>query len=338
MAACTDKVNASLRDDARAVLQQKGRGQRMKTPKFESGAGATLALLATRSFVWADLYTFTLALGGTLRYGTADVDIGYGGNVWTHGGPYFDRSDGRATAHWKIGLDVDTWQVTVMPRAVDPVTGTPYPDQIGTQGWIAAARAGALDGAIVLVDRAFLPAWPARPFAGAVTPVGVVNIFTGRMASVDVSRTQLALTINSHLELLNVSMPRNVYRAGCRYTLFDAGCTLAAASFAVAGTAGAGSTQSVILSSAQPPANSSGSFALGRIVMTSGQNTGFSRSVRAWTSGSFTLLSPLPFAVAPGDAFTAYPGCDKQLATCTKFANQANYGGQDFIPAPETAV
>ena len=76
----------------------------------------------------------------------------------------------------------------------------------------------------------------------------------------------------------------------------------------------------------------------------SGKNAGFARSVRAWTApsgggaGAFTLLSPFPFAPAPGDTFTAYPGCDKQLATCALFSNSANFGGMPFIPAPETSV
>ena len=39
-----------------------------------------------------------------------------------------------------------------------------------------------------------------------------------------------------------------------------------------------------------------------------------------------------------GDAFTVYPGCDKQQSTCALFGNSANFRGQPFIPAPELSV
>lgn len=318
----------------------------MKTPVWEATAGATIALLATKTFVFADLYTFTLVIGGSvLRYTTADVDMGYGGTTWTHGGPLFEQAGGsnRPTAHWKVGLDVDTWQIGIVPRPVEPTTGAAYPDCIGTVQWLAAAVAGYLDGAVVTVDRAYLPAWPAYPFTPPVTPTGVVRLFAGRVAEVDIGRTAVAVSINSHLELLNQQMPRRLYQAGCINTLFDAGCSLSAAAFAVSGTiaaataAGAGT----IASAASPPGGSSGSFAFGYLTVTSGRNAGFSRGIRAWTAGSpgsFALMSPFPFAFAGGETATFYPGCDKQLSTCGLYGNSLNFGGCPYIPAPETAV
>lgn len=51
-----------------------------------------------------------------------------------------------------------------------------------------------------------------------------------------------------------------------------------------------------------------------------------------------TLTFPLPALPAPGDTFTAYQGCDYTLATCrSKFANEANFRGFPFVPAPEAA-
>ncbi|MGH7075555.1 MAG: phage BR0599 family protein, partial [Stellaceae bacterium] len=132
------------------------------------------------------------------------------------------------------------------------------------------------------------------------------------------------------------------YGAGCRWTLFDAGCGLSAASFKTSGTvASAPAANSNQLSVTLAAPGGSGSYALGRIVMTSGANQGFSRSVRAWTSGSpaiLTLMAPFPYPCAVSDTFDAYPGCDKLRTTCEAFANQANFSGMPFIPAPETAV
>ena len=85
-----------------------------------------------------------------------------------------------------------------------------------------------------------------------------------------------------------------------------------------------------------------GTYALGRVVFTSGLNAGFTRAIRTMASAAgvltLGLIAPMPFAVAAGDTFTAYPGCDKQMATCTLFSNIANFGGQPYIPSPETAV
>jgi hypothetical protein len=52
-----------------------------------------------------------------------------------------------------------------------------------------------------------------------------------------------------------------------------------------------------------------------------------------------TVIPPLVAAPSPGDTFTAWPGCDRMLATCEiKFNNRLRYRGQPWIPAPETAI
>jgi len=318
----------------------------MKTPLYETSPGALAALLATRSFVFADLYTFTTVNGGPLlRYAAADRDIAWGGNTWIHNGPAFDQGasgGSRPTGHWKVGLDVDSWNVTVAPRLTDPVTGVATPDLIAGQPWLPAVRGGALDGATATVDRAYLSAWPndVSAFSKPAAPVGVINIFTGRVAAVDVSRTQVGIAINSHLELLDVSMPRRVFQAPCQHTLFDAGCSLVAASYAVTGTVAAGSTPGLIKANISAPPGS-GTYALGRIIFTSGANATFQRSIRSYLAGlpaQLKLVAPLSFPVAVGDGFTAYPGCDKQRETCSLFGNTANFRGFPYIPAPELSV
>jgi hypothetical protein len=307
----------------------------MKAVLYETSVGGLDALLATDSFVQADLYTFTLANNGpVLRYTLADTDISYSGATWVHDGPLIGTG---SKGHWKRGLDVDTWQCSIMPRATDPITGAAYPDSIGSASWLAAARAGALNGALVTIDRAYFPTWPAFPRPIAIQPTGVLRWFGGRPASIDVGRTQCQITLNSHLELLDTQMPRRLFQPGCINTLFDVGCTLNAAAYATSGTINAASNSAVIVATIGTP-SWTGTFALGRIKMTSGANAGFSRSIRLASSPNFTLLSPFPFPLASGDTFSAWPGCDKTLATCTVFGNAANFGGTPYVPIPETAV
>lgn len=316
----------------------------MRTPLYETSAGALAALLATRSFVFADLYTITPVSGAVMRYAAADLDIAWGGNTWSHSGPAFGAggSDSGPRGHWKTGFDVDTWQVTVVPRDVHPITGAAWPDQIEGQPWAHAVLGGALDGATVTVDRAYLAAWPTGPaaFNAPAAPVGVLNIFAGRIAAVDIADSGVVLSINSHLELLRESMPRDVFQAPCRATLFDSRCTLSAAAYATNATVAANSTQSVIRASIFSVPGS-GTLAMGRVVMTSGANAGFQRGVRAYTPGTtsiITLIAPFSFPVAAGDTFTAYPGCDKRRDTCDRFGNGANFRGFRFIPVPELAL
>ena len=309
-------------------------------------ASSTLInLLATGEFVQCDLYTIILTASGgssTIRLTTSDVDVLYGGNTYSSKGPFVD-SDGtksgisKAVMHQKVGLDVDTWQVGIIPRSVDALTGSAYPDTLGGQPWIAAALSGALDGAEVQIDRAYWAAWPGTPPPFVPTAV-LSSVFSGRVAEVDVRRNYLILNINSHIEMLSrTMMPRNLYQSGCFHNLFDGGCSLAAASFAVNGTVSTVASNSSFNSAIAAPGGSA-TYSLGRIKFTSGKNAGFSRMVKQKVGSTFSLMVPLPFQIQTGDTFTAYPGCDKQQATCNLFSNIANFGGEPYIPAPESTV
>jgi hypothetical protein len=124
--------------------------------------------------------------------------------------------------------------------------------------------------------------------------------------------------------------------------LFDLGCGLVAASFAVNGAVTAGSTQASIVSQGIAKPGGSGTYTLGRMVFTSGLNNTFQRFITNWDgNATLTLINPLPFAVAIGDSFTIYPGCDKSYAAttgCAGFNNQVNYGGTPFVPPAEAAA
>jgi hypothetical protein len=291
-----------------------------------------------------DCYTLTLASGLVVRFTTAPFDISFGGTTWSSKSVRMDTRSSKALAHWKTGLDNDTWVVVLLPRPVDPLTGAPFPDQIGNVPWIQAARSGMLDAATVLVQRAYFAGVPTLPLAaGVAVPVGLMLIFYGLMGDVDTTDSLIALTINDFRILLQTQMPYRLFQAGCTHLLFDGDCNhdgnMSAAAFATNGTALVGSTQGIIATSLGPPAGS-GTYSLGRIVMTSGLNNAFQRTIAQWDGvSSFKLRNPFPFAVNPGiDTFTAYPGCDKQESTCRLFGNHNNFDGEPEIPAPEMAI
>jgi uncharacterized phage protein (TIGR02218 family) len=281
-------------------------------------------LLASRQFFAADLFTFTLIGGSVLRYCSGDRDITAGGHLFTAQGPRIDRKDNKAKCHWKIGVEVDTLVFDVMPQAADMVNGLPF---------LAACVQGAFDGAELQLERAFMATY------GDIS-AGTVILFAGRVAEIDLGRAVATFTINSHLELLNLQLPRNLWQPGCVNSLGDTSCGVNLPSFGVAGSAVAGSSASAIAATLAQPTSY---FDQGKIAFTSGANAGLTRSVKSWVAGSpgsVALLAPFPNAPAAGDAFTIYPGCDKTLGPngCAKFANTARFKGYPFIPTSETAV
>jgi uncharacterized phage protein (TIGR02218 family) len=285
---------------------------------MKSATTALQALLATGQFYMADLYSFILVGGGVARYTDAEIDVVADGATFSSQGPVFDRANG-GNAEWTLGLEVDTFDITVLPGPDDTLNGAPF---------LAALRMGMLDGATVKVERAFMENW-------GDTSAGTVILFLGRVGEVDAGRTQATIHVNSHLELFDIAMPRNLYQPSCVNTLYDGSCTAQRESYAVTSTVAAGSTQSDVLCALTQAA---GWFDLGVLEATGGANAGFARMVKCYTPGSFTLVSPFPVPFAVGDAFTAYAGCDKTQATCqSKFANLAHFKGFPYIPPPETA-
>jgi uncharacterized phage protein (TIGR02218 family) len=292
--------------------------------RMKPASTALQNLLASRQFFAADLYTFTLIGGGVLRYCSGDRDITAGGRLFTSQGPRLDRKDTKAKCHWKIGIAVDTLVFDVMPQASDLVNGQPF---------LAACVQGAFDGAELQLERAFMASY-------GDTSTGTVILFVGRVAEIDPGRAIATFTINSHLELLNTQLPRNLWQPGCVNSLGDASCGVDLASFGIGGSAASASSASVI---AATLVQATGYFDQGKLAFTSGANAGLTRSVKSWVAGSpgvIALLAPFPNAPAAGDAFTIYPGCDKTLGPngCAKFANTARFKGYPFIPTSETAV
>jgi Phage conserved hypothetical protein BR0599/Uncharacterized conserved protein (DUF2163) len=300
--------------------------------------------------VWR-IYTITLFSGGTVRFADSDFDIlaaastgplNIAGQTYSASTVKVDAKQSKTQAHWKTGLDTDQYVLVVMPRPFDPVTGALFPDQISGQPFLAAAQAGAFDAADFQVDEAYFSALPTWPMpAGGASPVGCKTIFAGTIAEVDTTNAIAVLTVNDYRSLLTESIPIHPYEAQCRHTLFDAGCNASGnmnpASFAINGKVARGSTNSVIIGAGLPVPQGSGTYALGTVTFTSGNNNTFSRTISNWDGAqTLTLLNPLPFAISPGDTFTVTPGCNKSTISCGLFNNLSNFGGTPWIPAPET--
>jgi uncharacterized phage protein (TIGR02218 family) len=165
--------------------------------------------------------------------------------------------------------------------------------------------------------------------------VGGVRLFQGRVSTVDnVGRTQATLTVASDLVILDYDMPKNLFSPTCIHVLYDSGCGIPRGTYSADGSCGAGSTSNSINWTGARAGDAQGS-----LVFTSGANSGVRVTVKAANAGSgYTLMYPLPFAPATGDAFNVAYGCDHTQATClAKFNNAANFRGFPFVPPPQLA-
>lgn len=284
---------------------------------MKSASPALVALLSSSDqFVMADLYTITLVGGSVLRYSAAPTALSVNGNVFALG-PKFERSKTRVV----IGTQVDELEVLAYPEPTDLIGGVPF---------LQAAWQGQLDGALLQLERAFMPTY------GDTSP-GTVVLFAGRISDIDCSRTSIELKCRSHLELLNIQMPRRLWQASCTHTLGDAMCQFDRSALQTTFSAGPGSGQAQVASSISPtPTNL---YVQGTIIGLTGGNAGSSRTIANMASGwiyvKLAFLSP----ILAGDEFQLLPGCDRTLATCTNlFNNASHFGGFPYVPTPETAI
>ena len=290
----------------------------MRTPSWESSAGALAALLNSATQVrMVDLYTITLLGGAVLRYTSADVPVSVNAVAYATG-PVITRGATKVS----VGIAVDTLKLTLAADATVTVNG------VALLRFIAG---GGLDNARLALDRAFA--------ADATSPwVGTLGLFQGRVSDTDVSRYEASVVVNSDTELLNVMVPRNVYQPGCGNTLFDGSCGLLKASYQ-AFNAATTPTNAARTTFTTTLAQAADYWALGWAVGTSGANNGVGRTIKAYAAGVITTIQPWPAAVVAGDNFVFFPGCDKRQSTCSaKFANLARFRGQPYVPAPETVI
>ena len=283
---------------------------------MRQASAALIALLnSSRQFIMADLYTTTLIGGTVLRYSAAATALSANGFIFALG-PKFERSHVKITT----GVQVDSLTVNVYPEPTDLVGSVPF---------LQAMWQGQFDGATLQLERTFMPTY-------GDTSAGTIVLFAGRISDIDCARTGATISVKSHLELLNLQMPRRLWQPSCNNVFGDAMCTFDRTTKAQTFLAAAGSTPVRILG----VPTSTIPYLLGTIVGFTGANAGQRRTISDFTSGgSAGVKLAFLFPVLAGDQFELLPGCDRTMATCTSvFANQQHFGGMPFIPTPETAV
>lgn len=131
-----------------------------------------------------------------------------------------------------------------------------------------------------------------------------------------------------------------VYSYNCDVDLGSAKCgvSLESPSFKGSGTILAAASRRQVIASGLD-GFAPGWFDGGYVTFTSGANQGLTGEVKAHgLTGSPPVADldfwlPMPYALAPGDAFEITAGCDKSFDTCkAKFGNAANFRGFPHMP------
>jgi uncharacterized phage protein (TIGR02218 family) len=149
----------------------------------------------------------------------------------------------------------------------------------------------------------------------------------------------MEFTVNSFSELLNLDFPRNVYESGCPFVLYGAGCCVNKTGFTFNGTIASSPVPNTFAVTVSGVGQADHYFDNGVLLFGSGVLSGLTMTVKSWIGNVLTPFIPLPSAPAPGDTITLFAGCDRTYPTCvSKFANGAHFGGQPFIPIPDTML
>lgn len=126
-----------------------------------------------------------------------------------------------------------------------------------------------------------------------------------------------------------------IYSPECRADLGDHRCKVDLAVWTRGGTVTSVSDRAVFFASVDGAATADGWFNGGLLTWTSGENAGRAIEVKSWTAsdGRLELFIAMGYAIAVGDTFAVYPGCDKRLDTCaSRFNNVINFRGEPYVP------
>jgi uncharacterized phage protein (TIGR02218 family) len=155
-----------------------------------------------------------------------------------------------------------------------------------------------------------------------------VHALVGSYYLGEVSRTEATFSAELRSEAGNLAQKRGRYLiAVCDAELGDGRCQVNLSGLSGAGTV-AQVTGDTEFTTAGLEALSTGLFAGGTLVWTSGENLGQVQEVRAYSAPALGLWRPPLFEISAGDAFTLAPGCDKSFRTCLdRYSNGDNFRG-----------
>ncbi len=287
----------------------------------------------------ADLFEITMPNGQVIYATNQQIDVTWNGNTY-YGSKFgaWERGKQTSVADFSLQSNSMTLTLTADTSISFPGTSTPF---------MSTIFSGILDAAPVIATTVYAPLLPPNVQGAESSIVGSMALFSGCIVNVEqLGRSKAELTVQDWMYLLNLKVPVRVIQPGCPHVLFDTGCALSASAFAINNQAASGSGGVLVYPESGWPTtdhlgNSTASpyFVQGKIQWLSGQNSGLWGYVIAQASSYLQLAQAMPFPIAVGDSFNAYPGCDKLQSTCAnKFQNLVHFSGTPYTPPPEQAI
>jgi len=161
---------------------------------------------------------------------------------------------------------------------------------------------------------------------------GIIKLRRGRLGKVRIEQSRHVSSLTSMTDYFSRKVCEK-FSPSCRANLGDARCNVNLSALKVIGAVTNITDNRVFEDSSRVEADEY--FNYGYITWTSGANSGLSMEVKDWNGSAkiFTLFLAMPKMVAIGDTYEAYPGCDKQLATCRDtYSNTVNFRGEPYVP------
>lgn len=300
----------------------------MKLPVASIYVSALLA--GQRQWIIGHGYTFTSATGLVDRFTDMDQDVTVGGLVYKSSSL---RIEGMRMK-LGVGVSVDEQECVIWAAPTDTLFGAAF---------LAGMADGLMDGGTIARDRfVWTPATGDVSVDMVAPPIATWRMFLGYMSTIEkLGRASVTFKVKSPLVRLNINMPRNFYQPACLWSLFDSGCTLDRAAFALNYTVAGATANNLYVTSIVDQTGVDGYpyYQRGRLVFTSGVNNGLGVTIDTNDSQIFYLAYPLNAIPVAGDTLTAYPGCSKAFTTCgQKFNNTQNFRGFDKVPPVTSSV
>ena len=162
------------------------------------------------------------------------------------------------------------------------------------------------------------------------TSQGIVKLLSGHLGPAEAREYGGKAEMLSLGNLLNTQIGE-VYSYKCRAELGDTRCGVDLDSYEVSGSVTSVTDRKQFTDSGRSEADNY--FKYGTVTFTTGNNSGWTREIKAFSSGQFDLLFAFPFEIADGDTYTAVPGCNNYPDNCkNKFLNFVNYRGEPHLP------
>ncbi len=166
---------------------------------------------------------------------------------------------------------------------------------------------------------------------------GVIRQHVGRLGEVRTGRHSFSAELRGLSQQLQQTLGE-LYSPTCRADFGDARCKIDLAAWTVTGSVTATPDESGarrFIDAVRTEAD--GHFDGGKLSWLSGDNAGLMMEVQSFAGGQFTLQLAMPYAIAPGDGYTATAGCRKRFTEdCqTRFDNALNFRGEPHVPGTD---